>query len=360
MRMESGDLAGALRDADSLIDRAEQSDDRPRELRGRLARARISYLAEPATVGAFQPLVDEALELFGALGDDAGLADAWTVASTTDHAALRWGRVQESLGRMLEHAERVGDRLLADEANARLTAAYLYGPTPVDEAISWYEAHPSEHPFFLANVGQLEAMRGNISKARELYGTAIERGKERGQLLLAASATMEAADAELAAGDPALAAEIALGGVAELEALGEQGWLSTVAGLAAEALYRLGRDEEAWHLTDKAEDAGAADDVITQMLIRQVRGKILSRRGQHEAAERLVAEAVEWCKPTDALEVKADAHRDLAIVLVAANKRSEALEALAQAQKLYEEKGHTAGVARMEELRAEVIATLPA
>ena len=360
MRMESGDLAGALRDADSLIDRAEQSDDRPRELRGRLARARISYLAEPATVGAFQPLVDEALELFGALGDDAGLADAWTVASTADHAALRWGRVQESLGRMLEHAERVGDRLLADEANARLTAAYLYGPTPVDEAISWYEAHPSEHPFFLANVGQLEAMRGNISKARELYGTAIERGKERGQLLLAASATMEAADAELAAGDPALAAEIALGGVAELEALGEQGWLSTVAGLAAEALYRLGRDEEAWHLTDKAEDAGAADDVITQMLIRQVRGKILSRRGQHEAAERLVAEAVEWCKPTDALEVKADAHRDLAIVLVAANKRSEALEALAQAQKLYEEKGHTAGVARMEELRAEVIATLPA
>ena len=352
MRMESGDLTGALRDADSLIDRAEQSDDRPRELRARLARARISYLAEPAAVDAFRPLVEEALELFGALGDDAGLADAWTIASTADHAALRWGRVQESLAQMLEHAERIGDRLLADEANARLTAAYLYGPTPVDEAIAWHDAHPSEHPFFLANISQLEAMRGNLTRARELYGTAIERGKEHGQLLLAASATMEAADAELAAGDPALAARIALGGVDELEALGEQGWLSTVAGLAAEALYRLGRDEEAWRLTDKAEEAGAVDDVITQMLIRQVRGKILSRRSQHEAAERLAREAVEWGVPTDALEVKADSYRDLAIVLMAAKKRDEALEALAQAQRFYEEKGHTMGVARVEELRA--------
>ena len=360
MRMESGDLAGALREADSLIDRAERSNDRPRELRSRLARARVSNLAEPATGGAFRPLVDEALELFGALGDDAGLADAWSIASTADHVALRWGRVQESLERMLEHAERIGDRLLADEANARLTSAYLYGPTPVDEAIAWHVAHPSEHPFFLANIGQLEAMRGNLTRARELYGTAIERGKERGQLLLAASATMEAVDAELAAGDPALAAQLALGGVHELEALGEQGWLSTVAGLGAEALYRLGRDEEAWRLTDKAEEAGAADDVITQMLIRQVRGKILSRRSQHGAAERLAREAVEWGRPTDALEVKADSYRDLAIVLVAADKRDEALEALAQAQRFYEEKGHTMGVARVEELRAELVASLDA
>jgi tetratricopeptide (TPR) repeat protein len=171
---------------------------------------------------------------------------------------------------------------------------------------------------------------------------------------------MEAAEAELTAGDPGLAARIALGGVDELEALGEQGWLSTVAGMAAEALYRLGQDEEAWRLTEKAEDAGAADDVITQMLIRQVRGKLLSRRGQHEAAEGLVREAVEWGEPTDALEVKADSYRDLAIVLAAADKRSEAREALARAQRLYEEKGHTAGVARVDVLRAELDASLEA
>jgi tetratricopeptide (TPR) repeat protein len=139
-----------------------------------------------------------------------------------------------------------------------------------------------------------------------------------------------------------------------LERLGEQGWLSTVAGHAAEALYRLGRDEEAWQLTEQAEKAGAPDDVITQMLIRQVRAKLLARLGKHEDAERIAREAVALGEPTDGLEVKAISFRDLAIVLAAAGKRDEALEALAEARVFYEEKGHTVGVARVEELRAEL------
>src|SRR5205085_11243642 len=170
----------------------------------------------------------------------------------------------------------------------------------------------------------------------------------------------QAAGGEVHAGDAGRAAEVALEGVAALDALGERGWLSTVAGHAAEALYRLGRDEEAWQLTVKAEEAGAADDVITQMLILQVRAKLLSRRGEHAEAERLAREAVAWGEPTDALEVKANSYRDLAIVLSAAAKPDEALAALAEARSLYEQKGHTVGVARVEELRAELGATLEA
>jgi len=169
---------------------------------------------------------------------------------------------------------------------------------------------------------------------------------------------MQEAEIELHAGDAARAAEVGLEGVAALDALGERGWLSTVAGHAAEALYRLGRDEEAWGLTDKAEEAGAADDVITQMLIRQVRAKLLARRGEHEVAERLAREAVAWGEPTDALEYKANAFRDLAVVLVAAGKRDEAREALDEARSFYEQKGHTVGVAHVEELRAELDVTL--
>jgi ATP/maltotriose-dependent transcriptional regulator MalT len=261
---------------------------------------------------------------------------------------------------MLEHAERIGDRLLAAEALSKLLAPYLYGPFPVEEAIAWYEAHPSEHPFFLGNLGQLEAMRGNLSAARELSRTASERARERGQLLLAAGASMEEAEVELTAGDAERAAEVALEGVAELERLGEQGWLSTVAGHGAEALYRLGRDEEAWELTEKAEANGAADDVITQMLIRQVRAKLLARRGELVDAERLAREAVELGAPTDGLEVRANSLHDLAVVLAAAGKREIALDALAEAKALYEQKGHTVGVARVEEIRTELAAALEA
>jgi tetratricopeptide (TPR) repeat protein len=100
--------------------------------------------------------------------------------------------------------------------------------------------------------------------------------------------------------------------------------------------------------------------VITQMLIRQVRAKILARRGELDQAEQLVHAAVELGSPTDALEHRAHSLRDLAIVLVAATKREEALAALAEAQALYEQRGHTVGVARVEELRAELVANLGA
>jgi tetratricopeptide (TPR) repeat protein len=211
---------------------------------------------------------------------------------------------------------------------------------------------------FFSSLGQLEAMRGNFVTARELCRLARERARERGQLLLAAEVSMQETEVELHAGDPQRASEIALEGVAELGRFGEQGWLSTVAGQGAEALHQLGRDDEAWQLTEKAAEAGAPDDVITQMLIRQVRAKILVRRGEHAEAQRLAREAVAWGEPTDALEVKANSYRDLAIVLAAADGRDEALEALDAARSLYEQKGHTAGVARIEELLSEVGATL--
>lgn len=354
MRMIAGDLAGALRDAEAVIERAQRQNDRPRELHTRLVRALVANLAEGKSADELRPLAEEALELFAGLEDDAGLADAWSVAAAVDHGALRWRPTKLALERMLEHAERIGDGLRADEAHAKLLSAYMYGPFPVEEAVAWYEAHPSEHPFFLSNLGQLEAMRGNFAAAREMCRTARERARERGQLLLSEGASMEEAEIELWAGDAQRAAEAALEGVAELERLGEQGWLSTVAGYGAEALYRLGRDEDAWRLTDKAEKAGAADDVITQMLIRQVRAKLLVRRGEIVEAERLAREAVELGSPSDALETKANSLRDLAIVLFAAGEPDEALQSLDEAQRLYEEKGHTVGAAQVDDLRAEL------
>jgi tetratricopeptide (TPR) repeat protein len=202
--------------------------------------------------------------------------------------------------------------------------------------------------------GQLEAMRGNFDTARGLLAEAREQARELGNRLVAAGVSMQEAEIELQARDFEAAAAAGLKGVEELDELGERGWLSTVAGHGAEALYCLGRDDEAWQLTEKAYEAGAPDDVITQMLILQVRAKILARRGEHAEAERLARESLAWAEPTDSLEVKANSYRDLAIVLAVAGKRDDALVALTSAQALYEEKGHTVGVARVEELRSEL------
>jgi tetratricopeptide (TPR) repeat protein len=358
--MDSGDLAGARRDADALVERAQRAGDEAHRLRARLARANVGYNSESLSGEELQPLAEESLELFTELGDDAGLADAWWTMMLVDHGALRWSGALKALERMIEHAERIGDRLRIAEAESILPAAYMYGPCPVEEAIAWCEAHPSEHPFYPSILAQLEGMRGNFSRARELCRVAREQSRERGQLLMAAEVAMQEVEIELYAEEPQRASELALAGVDELDRLGEKGWLSTVAGHGAEALYRLGRDAEAWRLTETADETGAADDVITQMLILQVRAKILARRGEFAEAERLAREAVAWAEPIDALDHKAASHRDLAIVLAAADKWDEALDALATAGELYEQKGLVVGAARIEELRSELVATLGA
>jgi tetratricopeptide (TPR) repeat protein len=357
-RSVAGELAGSIVLADELAARARQEGDRPRELRALVVRAYVAHLAEAASSDEERPLIAEAIQVFGSLGDDGGLADAWMLAARAELSALQWRSMALAAERAFEHAERAGDRAVLQDAAVHRMPPRLYGPFPVEEALAWLEEHPIAQPHFRSMCGQLEAMRGNFDEARRLIREAQDSANELGHRLTAAGISMQEEEVELHAGNPEAAAAAGLKGVAELAQLGERGWLSTVAGQAAEALYQLGRDDEAWRLTDTAEDAAAPDDVITQMLILQVRAKILARRGEHAEAERLAHEAVAWGEPTDALEVKANSYRDLAIVLSAAAKPDEALGALAEARSLYKQKGHTVGVARVDELRAELDATL--
>jgi class 3 adenylate cyclase len=357
-RFNAGELGEALEVADELALRSRAQRDRPSELRALLARSLVAHLAEAGKESDERPLVDEALAVFSDRSDDTGLADAWLLASEIELSALRWRACAHALERAAEHGKRGGNNIAADAAEKRQVAPYAYGPFPVEEGIAFFDAHPSAASFHAAFRGQLEANRGNFEAARRAVRIARERARELGQPLFEAGHSMQEAEIELQAGDAARAAEVGLDGIAALEALGERGWLSTVAGVTAEALYRLGRDDEAWELTDKAEEVGASDDVITQMLIRQVRAKLLSRRGEHVEAERLAREAVAWGEPTDALEYKANALFDLAIVLAADARTNEAVAALDEARPFYEQKGHTVGIARVEELRSELVDTL--
>jgi tetratricopeptide (TPR) repeat protein len=250
--------------------------------------------------------------------------------------------------------------VLLEYARGHCLGPRILGPFPATEALEFLAANAVSNPLQGAFRSQLEGMLGDFDEARASVAGARLRARELGERLLAAGMSMQATEAELLAGDPEAALALATEGIAELRELGERGWLSTVTCLAAEAAYRLGRDDDAWRLAQEAQEIGAADDVITQMLILQVRAKLLSRRGDHEEAERLAREAVAWAAPTDSVASKADTYRDLAVVLAAAGKRDEALSALDEAQALYAEKGHTAGLARVEELRSELGASLEA
>ena len=355
---EVGELDDALAVADEAIGRAVASGDRQAELRVRLRRAGVVFNSASAPTDELRSIANEAFEVLGELGDDAGLADAWGLMAMVELATLQWRAMALAADRALEHGERSGDPALLSELRQYSIPPRLYGPFPVSEALDWLEANGDRNTFYFPICGQLEGMRGNFDKARRLIAEGRDRVNERGQRLIGAGMAMHEEEIELAAENAEAAAAAGLRGVAELAELGEQGWLSTMAGHTAEALYRLGRDDEAWQMTETADEAGAPDDVITQMLILQVRAKVLSRRGDHAEAERLAREAVAWGEPTDALAHKADSYRDLAVVLAAAGKGDEARSALDEAEALYTAKEHTVGVARIGELRAELAASL--
>ena len=125
---------------------------------------------------------------------------------------------------------------------------------------------------------------------------------------------------ELWADDPAAAAEFGAAELGLFEELGELGFLSTAAGHVAQALYALDRLDEADAWAARAIQLGASDDTVTQMLSRQVRAKVLARRGEHAEAERLAREAVAIGAGTDALNWQGDANADLGEVLLLGGK----------------------------------------
>jgi len=182
-----------------------------------------------------------------------------------------------------------------------------------------------------------------------------ERG---GGIQLATTTGQTSVDVELLAGDPAAAAELGAEGCRLLDELGEKGSQSTAAGKLAQALYALDRLDEADAWAGRAAKLGASDDALTQMLWRQVRAKVLARRGEHAEAERLAREAVAIGEETDMLDAQGDASADLAEVLSLADRPKEAAEALEQALVRYKSKGNLVSTQRAQMRLAELQAKL--
>jgi len=125
-----GDLAGALQLADELIESAQRDGNRARELRARVERGLVAHLAEAAGQPEERKLVEEALEVLAATGDDAGLAATWLLAAQTELSALQWRAAALAADNALKHAEKAGDLVLAEHARNMRLVPRVVGPFP--------------------------------------------------------------------------------------------------------------------------------------------------------------------------------------------------------------------------------------
>src|SRR6478752_4429479 len=178
---QSGDLDSAIAIADATIDHARAAGDRGAEHRGMVLRGVLVFNARSVTVEELQPVAEEAIEVFTELGDDGGLADAWSLIARAELGRLQWRAMAHAADRTLEHAERSGDPAVIREARLFAVPPRLYGPFPVEEALAFMSTSGALDAYVLSMSGQLEAMRGNFDVARQLVREGLEYAEEHGR-----------------------------------------------------------------------------------------------------------------------------------------------------------------------------------
>jgi DNA-binding SARP family transcriptional activator len=348
----AGRLEEAVGTLVTAVEVAAVAGERRSELRARLELANVRMFSDPG--GRSEEVLAaarEAIPVFEAAGDDRSLARAWRLIAYVEGAVrCRYAASTDAAERALVHYERGGSSaaaLLGD-----LAAALYYGPTSVAAAVrrcrSLVEtADLAGEANVLAFLGGLEAMRGRFPEARRLVDRAETLYGDLGNAALAhGNCGTLRGQIELLADDPVAAEDALRTSYEALASMGDRAHVATRAAELAEAVYRNGRLDEAWRLTETAEVTGGADDVPTQFLWRGVRAKLLACDGRAEEAEELAREAAALAEATDALCLRGAVLLDLAEVLARSGRGAESAAAAAQALELFVRKGNSAAADR--------------
>ncbi len=361
-------LAGSFERADQVATAAiEAAGDSRHGLVALLIRSQNRTFTQPeGSLERLRKVAEDALPELEKARDDKGLARAWTAIAWTDHIAMRFEAATDARERAFAHARRAGDERQANEALIQIGIDLIYGPTPAEEAIRRCKAVLDDTSIsrwgemgFMDALAVHEAMLGHFDAARELVGRVRAMTEDLG-LARGIPFVLRAEHAwivETLAGNAGAAEREIRAAYEVLEQMGEKGLLSTQAARLAQSLYAQQRYEEAEHYTKVSEQAGASDDIVTQVLWRQVRAKTLALRGHVEDAEELAREAVALAEPTDALDTRADGLADLAEVLRLVGRTDDTKAVLEAAIGLYEQKGDVVSAARARDVLANLVQT---
>jgi class 3 adenylate cyclase/tetratricopeptide (TPR) repeat protein len=296
--------------------------------------------------------VERVVPVFERHADDHGLSRARRL-----EAWLHWNQARAAAAagaweQAAEHARRAGDDEERSEILNWIASSIFFGPIPVsegvrrcDEILTEVSGNLASKAWTLRSLAGLHGMAGRFETARELLATSSSIFGDLGQSLTSSVSHVDGI-VEMLAGDPAGAEVRLLVGYRALERMGDRAFRSTTAGYLAHAIYAQGRYEEASRFTRLSEELAAPDDVLTQILWRSARGKILAGQGRLDDAERLGREAVSLAELTDFVNTQAEAFVDLAQILHGAGRLRGASAAVTRGLELFERKGNTAAAGK--------------
>jgi len=354
---ERGEFARADEVLESGFRSAEKLGDEPYRWRLKLERSDLGLWREPETLHSADLIheAETAVKALERLQDPAGVARAYRLLGDVLN---RMGRQEEAVRAFEEgvrNAAIAGDER---EISERQGVGVTLGPMAVESCIRLVEGilQSSRRPNVETEgqLGLLYAMQGRFDQAKEILQTALSRAQSEGAEWKAASIAVGLGTALLLADEPYAAETVLRPATEALERMGEQSLLSSAAADLAEAFYRQGKQREALQATSLSEAASAEDDVLSQVTWRGVRAKLLAEAGKPAEAELLAREGIELAERTDFLNLRGDAHVNLAVVLEAQGRRAQALEHVRRAASLFRQKGNVASSERTEALLGQL------
>jgi class 3 adenylate cyclase/tetratricopeptide (TPR) repeat protein len=365
------DLAEALMElgsfdaATEVLTVAETASDdpaaQPAVARARLVRLLVDLYTghEEAWNERADSAVANAIPIFEAVGDDAGLATAWRLRYASQSSALQFGAASQSAEAIIKHADAAGDVRQQRRGAIGYAFSALYGPTPVregiarcEELVASVEGDRRVQAVVQLCLAQLLAMDGHIARARDAYQGATAMLEDLGRSVLSAAISTDSAPVEVLAGDLAAAEQQLRRDYLELDELGETYVRSSVGGMLAQVLVLKGELEEAERIALETQALAGPDDVDAQVLWRLSLARCRALHGRHDEAGTLADEAVELTRDGAAPLLAAQSLVERAQVKMAAGLADEAGADLSAALVIHEAKGNRVGAESVRKLSA--------
>jgi len=285
------------------------------------------------SVAEGKPYVEEALAIAERTGDPGQLSAAHRALGSLAFGVGRLGDARREYEVALDAAQRSGEPIAEESARRLLGEAIWMGTDPaadIDRILAENLAFARKHGMWRMEAFELGAQaieaarRGRIPAARRLLAESEAISEDRGLYFFVVAASSNRAYVDFLAGDSA-ARELALReGYEQLSALGERGWLSTIAAYLADALVDLGRVDEAEAMCAVAEEAGAEDDMVTQVGVRLVHGRLAAARGTMDEALTFAASALALADEGEYYEPRTRSRLVFARLLLKAERLEEA------------------------------------
>jgi class 3 adenylate cyclase/tetratricopeptide (TPR) repeat protein len=361
----SGRISDAIARAEKAAERYESAGRRINALRARLFAVVWATNLNPAVFETeMSALLEEARPEIERSDDHSALARLEVTASFVEHYRGRFDASLEALTRARLHAQEADESWTINNFVALASAAMANGSVPLDDALVWFDRELQENRGFQSLLAIWKAFvlayRGEFADARMLFWETFAAMAERGMTTGTAIVMQAGWQIETLAGDLDAAERCARQGVEQLEPLGERAWLSTQACQLAEALYALGRLDDAEHWVRRGLELGGPEDILTQMLGLGLRAKLLARGGGFDEALVLAHRTVALAASTQAPMERAQAILALAEVLYLSGDIPGAFQQSGRAVALYESKRAPAGVAHVRRVEARWAALSPA